>query len=218
MAAKAPPEFIKCLTGELKQDYNVVKMTTPYKIGELDPDIIVVGRNSEKILKYCRPDTYVILLSSKHVFKPNLYGVEFDEIPNRDCDDLKDEKVVRERKKHLIVRLDSFYSKARLDYMKDELEKNEEPTYDNSDYIYPLYPPQVAIVLKSLIDLDAEEVVHIRGIERTTEYNIAKTIASYFKLDFTKVKSVKPKTQGNVKLLGIVLPGSTRSILKKYYG
>jgi len=218
MAAKAPPEFIKILAGDLKQDYEVLKVTTPYKIGEIDPDIIIIGRNCKKILKYCRPDTYVIFLSSKHVFKPTEYGVEFTDVPNNECEDLQEELIVKKRENYLIVRIDSFYNKARLDYMKDELEHEENPTYDNSTYQYPLFPQQAAVILKSLIDLEAQDIIHMRGIERTTEYNIAKIIASYFKLPFQNVKSIKPKTKGNVKLLGIVLPGSVRSILKKYYG
>ena len=91
-------------------------------------------------------------------------------------------------------------------------------TYDNKIQLYPMSVIDVSDLINTLLSISAIGVVHVRGVDRTTMYNIALQITSIYHITINHVESSlnEIKEPVHIKLLGIVLPTRVRQMLIEF--
>ena len=211
----------KALQNALKKEHDVFRYTSLNKIKEINPDIVVCSNKAKQVVKYSTPETYIIYLSTDRVFNGGTHS--FDSIPNPTIkykDKYEEEKIIQTHEKHLIVRLSYVLEKDLILEMAKKIKAKKEVTYDNRILLYPIYIPDIVDLISNLIDIDVKGVVHVRGADKTTLFQIALSIANIYKMIINHIKSSGGETKDpfHIKLLGIVLPTRVRQMLIDFLG
>ena len=216
----------KALKTTLKKEHDVFQYTSVNKIKEINPDIIICSNKAKQIIKNCSSETYIIYLSTDKVFNSGTYN--FDAIPNpinKYKEKYEEEKIIQTHEKHLIIRLPFILEKDLVLEMAKKIKAKKEVTYDNKVLLYPVCVEDVSDLINTLISMYVIEknfykVIHVRGTDKTTLYQIALQIASIYKIIINHINSSLNETKEptHIKLSGIVLPTRTRQMLLDFLG
>jgi len=206
----------KALKATLKKEHDIFRYTSVNKITEINPDVIICSNKAKQVVKKCSLKTYVIYLSTDKVFNGGTHS--FDSIPNPTIkykDKYEEEKIIQTHDEHLIIRLPYILEKDLVLEMAKKIKAKKEVTYDNKILLYPVYISDVVDLINSLISINAKGVVHVRGADKTTLFQIALSIANIYKMIINHIKSSGGETKDpfHIKLLGIVLPTRVRQML-----
>lgn len=206
------------LANELIKEF-YVKIDKIDKIKQYKPSVVIFNNNVKTILSNLYPNTYAIYLSTKFVFSGKAMIYDFDYEPDPLTDEMKkivdNEKFVMTKKNHLIIRSDFILMDA---YIK-KLARNirHKKYYDDTTQLYPIYIKDFAKVLRDLISINANGIIHIRGLEQTTLYKIALKIAKLKDIKTKNIKRESSKPISFIKLWGIVLPYDINNILRRVF-
>ena len=177
--------LIESLKRELGNIFEITEGKTVTQIKEVKPYAIIFDKETESILKYSTKKTYLMYLSTPEVFSGILeLGFQSKDMPNPHTKEGEEiyrcETLIKERGHSLILRLASLITYEDLEEIKKSI--IHRIALDNRVQLYPMYPPDVARVIDTLLSLESKGVVHLRGSERTTQYKIGLILSDIFKL------------------------------------
>ena len=201
----------------LKDSFEVFVYNSFSKIKEINPDIVITDKLTKNSLKLLQ-NKYLIYISSKIVFSNGIYDTSIEPAPIDPTGKKKyeEEKLAKKIPNHLIIRVSDIIDENYIKKITEKIKNKEEISLDNKEQIYPVRAIDVAKINKTLIEIEARRVIHIRGISRTTFYKIGLIIAEMFKTTIDHIKCItEDKDVYNVRLLGIVYNKKIRQILKE---
>jgi len=209
--------LVKELKSQLKSNFEVFAYKSLTKIKELNPEIVITDYITKSSLKYLE-DKYLVYISTKLVFSNGVYDTETEPAPS-DLEGKKkyeEEKLVKSLNNYLIIRISDIINEDYIKKLAEKIKNKRKIELNVKEQLYPLRAIDVAKIIKTLIEINAKDVVHIRGISKTTYYEIGLIIAEMYKITIDHIKSkTEDKTANNVKLLGIVYNKTIRQILKE---
>jgi len=209
--------LVKELKNTLKKDFKVFNYKSTAKIKEINPDIIISDSITKNSLKYLK-DKYLVYISNKLVFSNGVYDTLIEPAPSEIEGKKKyeEEKLVKTLNNYLIIRIADIINEDYIKKIAEKIKNKNKIELDNKEQLYPIRAIDVAKIIKTLIEINAKEIVHIRGISKTTYYEIGLIIAEMYKITINHIKSkINNKLVNNVRLLGIVYNKTIRQILKE---
>ena len=209
--------LVKELKNTLKKDFKVFNYKSTAKIKEINPDIIISDSITKNSLKYLK-NKYLVYISNKLVFSNGVYDTLIEPAPSEIEGKKKyeEEKLVKTLNNYLIIRIADIINEDYIKKIAEKIKNKDKIELDNKEQLYPIRAIDVAKIIKTLIEINAKGIVHIRGISKTTYYEIGLIIAEMYKITINHIKSkTNNKLVNNVRLLGIVYNKTIRQILKE---
>lgn len=198
-------------------DYKVEYYDTISFLKEFKPNIVICEFAVEQVIKGITKKTKVIYLSDTSVFtgRDSVYSI----YSNPDVENIKviEEKIVKQRDHSLIIRLSEIITKQYVLDLKQKIENNEELLLDNRTNIFPITINNVISFLKVLIDKDIKGIVHFRGKDQTTYYQIAQTLSKLIGKELKAKSSFSRTTPYSIKkLIGVAVENKVGKIIEEY--